>query len=63
MQVLEAKFKAVVEDVKARYQKVSQSWLGTVAVETSDYISKKLVAAGVPHEVLMLRTTIKPKSL
>ena len=26
--------------------------VGTVAVETSDFLSKKLVAAGVPHEVL-----------
>ena len=49
---LDAKFKAVVEDVKARYQKGQPVLVGTVAVETSDYISKKLVAAGVPHEVL-----------
>ena len=26
--------------------------VGTVAVETSDFLSKKLVEAGVPHEVL-----------
>ncbi|VNK62311.1 preprotein translocase subunit SecA [Streptococcus pneumoniae] len=49
---IESKFKAVVEDVKARYQKGQPVLVGTVAVETSDYISKKLVAAGVPHEVL-----------
>ncbi|VPF93220.1 preprotein translocase subunit SecA [Streptococcus pneumoniae] len=49
---IESKFKAVVEDVKARYQKGQPILVGTVAVETSDYISKKLVAAGVPHEVL-----------
>ena len=49
---IEAKFKAVVEDVKARYQKGQPVLVGTVAVETSDYISKKLVEAGVPHEVL-----------
>ena len=49
---IEAKFKAVVEDVKDRYQKGQPVLVGTVAVETSDYISKKLVAAGVPHEVL-----------
>lgn len=49
---IEYKFKAVVEDVKARYQKGQPVLVGTVAVETSDYISKKLVAAGVPHEVL-----------
>lgn len=49
---IESKFKAVVEDVKARYQKGQPVLVGTVAVETSDYISKKLVAAGIPHEVL-----------
>ncbi|HFN0070179.1 TPA: preprotein translocase subunit SecA [Streptococcus pneumoniae] len=49
---IESKFKAVVEDVKARYQKGQPVLVGTVAVETSDYISKKLIAAGVPHEVL-----------
>ena len=49
---LDAKFKAVIEDVKARYQKGQPVLVGTVAVETSDFLSKKLVAAGVPHEVL-----------
>ncbi|WP_288203664.1 preprotein translocase subunit SecA [uncultured Streptococcus sp.] len=49
---IDAKFKAVVEDVKARYQKGQPVLVGTVAVETSDFLSKKLVAAGVPHEVL-----------
>ena len=56
---LEAKFKAVVEDVKARYQKSQPVLVGTVAVETSDYISKKLVAAGVPHEVLNAKNHYK----
>ena len=49
---LDAKFKAVVEDVKARYQEGQPVLVGTVAVETSDFLSKKLVEAGVPHEVL-----------
>ena len=49
---LESKFKAVVEDVKERHLKGQPVLVGTVAVETSDYLSKKLVAAGSPHEVL-----------
>ncbi|HFI0237188.1 TPA: preprotein translocase subunit SecA [Streptococcus suis] len=49
---LEYKFNAVVADVKRRYEKGQPVLVGTVAVETSDLISKKLVAAGVPHEVL-----------
>lgn len=56
---IEAKFKAVVEDVKTRYQKGQPVLVGTVAVETSDYISKKLVAAGVPHEVLNAKNHYK----
>ncbi|MDV8723338.1 preprotein translocase subunit SecA [Streptococcus pneumoniae] len=56
---IESKFKAVVEDVKARYQKGQPVLVGTVAVETSDYISKKLVAAGVPHEVLNAKNHYK----
>ena len=56
---IEAKFKAVVKDVKARYQKGQPVLVGKVAVETSDYISKKLVAAGVPHEVLNAKNHYK----
>ena len=49
---LEAKFKAVVEDVKERYKTGQPVLVGTVSVDTSDYLSQKLVAAGIPHEVL-----------
>lgn len=56
---IEAKFKAVVKDVKARYQKGQPVLVGTVAVETSDYISKKLVEVGVPHEVLNAKNHYK----
>ena len=56
---IEAKFNAVVEDVKVRYQKGQPVLVGTVAVETSDYISQKLVAAGIPHEVLNAKNHYK----
>ncbi|HFI0701887.1 TPA: preprotein translocase subunit SecA [Streptococcus suis] len=49
---LEYKFNAVVADVKRRYEKGQPVLVGTVAVETSDYLSQRLVAAGIPHEVL-----------
>lgn len=49
---LEYKFNAVIANVKRRYEKGQPVLVGTVAVETSDLISQKLVAAGVPHEVL-----------
>ncbi|GGE35062.1 preprotein translocase subunit SecA [Streptococcus himalayensis] len=56
---IESKFKAVVQDVKERYQKGQPVLVGTVAVETSDYISKMLVKAGVPHEVLNAKNHYK----
>ena len=56
---IEAKFNAVVEDVKVRYQKGQPVLVGTVAVETSDYISQKLVAAGLPNEVLNAKNHYK----
>ena len=56
---LEAKFKAVVEDVKERYKTGQPVLVGTVSVETSDYLSQKLVAAGIPHEVLNAKNHYK----
>ncbi|MGC4441423.1 hypothetical protein ABXW85_21430, partial [Streptococcus suis] len=56
---LQAKFNAVVEDVRARHEKGQPVLVGTVAVETSDLISKKLVQAGVPHEVLNAKNHFK----
>lgn len=48
----EAKFNAVVEDIKERNKLGQPVLVGTVAVETSELISKKLKKAGVRHEVL-----------
>ncbi|CAM3102999.1 preprotein translocase subunit SecA [Lactococcus hircilactis] len=49
---LETKFKAVLEDIKRRHAQGQPLLIGTVAVETSELISKKLVEAKIPHEVL-----------
>nr|WP_205396867.1 preprotein translocase subunit SecA [Streptococcus lutetiensis] len=56
---LASKFRAVVEDVKRRHAKGQPVLVGTVAVETSDLISKKLVEAGIPHEVLNAKNHFK----
>lgn len=56
---LDSKFRAVVVDVKERYEQGQPVLVGTVAVETSDLISRKLVAAGVPHEVLNAKNHFK----
>ncbi|HEP1465783.1 preprotein translocase subunit SecA [Streptococcus pyogenes] len=56
---LESKFRAVVDDVKTRHAKGQPILVGTVAVETSDLISRKLVEAGIPHEVLNAKNHFK----
>ncbi|QGH34105.1 preprotein translocase subunit SecA [Gracilibacillus salitolerans] len=49
---MEGKFRAVVEEIKERYEKGQPVLVGTVAVETSELIAKLLKKAGVNHNVL-----------
>jgi len=48
----EAKWNAVIEEIKRRTEKQQPVLVGTVAIETSERLSKKLKKAGVDHEVL-----------
>jgi preprotein translocase subunit SecA len=48
----EAKFAAVVQDIAQRHTKGQPVLVGTASVERSEYLSKALVAAGIPHSVL-----------
>ena len=49
---IDGKFKAVVKEIKERHQKGQPVLVGTVAVETSEHISKLLKKAGIKHDVL-----------
>jgi preprotein translocase subunit SecA len=49
---IEAKFNAVVDDLKERHEKGQPVLVGTIAVETSEYLSALLTRRGVPHNVL-----------
>jgi preprotein translocase subunit SecA len=49
---VEAKFAAVVTDIKERNEKGQPVLVGTIAVETSEYLSELLKRQGVPHKVL-----------
>ncbi len=49
---MDGKFKAVVQDIKERHENGQPVLVGTVAVETSEIISRYLDKAGVPHNVL-----------
>ncbi len=49
---VEAKFAAAVGDIKERHTKGQPVLVGTIAVETSEYLSELLKRQGVPHNVL-----------
>ncbi|MFC7063336.1 preprotein translocase subunit SecA [Halobacillus seohaensis] len=49
---MDGKFRAVVEDIKERYENGQPVLVGTVAVDTSEIISRYLNKANVPHNVL-----------
>ena len=48
----EAKYDAVVEDIRERHAKGQPILVGTVSVEKSEHLSQKLTKLGVPHSVL-----------
>ena len=48
----EAKYKAIIEKIKECYEKGQPVLVGTIAIETSELISKLLDRAHLPHEVL-----------
>ena len=48
----EAKYKAIIQTVKERYELGQPVLIGTIAIETSELISNLLKQAKIPHEVL-----------
>lgn len=48
----EAKFKAVVEEVKELHERGQPVLVGTISIEKSEHLSKMLGRYGVPHHVL-----------
>jgi preprotein translocase subunit SecA len=48
----EAKYDAVVDDIAERHHKGQPILVGTVSVEKSEHLSKKLRQRGIPHSVL-----------
>ena len=49
---MEGKFQAVMRDIKERHEKGQPVLVGTIAVETSEYLSELLTRQGIPHNVL-----------
>ncbi|WP_203623238.1 preprotein translocase subunit SecA [Lacticaseibacillus sp. 866-1] len=56
---LDAKFKAVTRDIKARHAKGQPILVGTVAIESSERLSKLLDEEGIPHSVLNAKNHAK----
>ncbi len=48
----EGKYKAIINEIKARHEVGQPVLVGTIAVETSELISERLKKAHIPHEVL-----------
>jgi preprotein translocase subunit SecA len=48
----EGKFQAVIRDIKERHEKGQPVLVGTIAVETSEYLSQLLTRQGIAHNVL-----------
>ncbi len=48
----EEKFNAVVADIEAAHAKGQPVLVGTINIDTSEYLSEKLKRKGVPHKVL-----------
>lgn len=49
---MQGKFEAVAKDIKERHEKGQPVLVGTVAIETSEIISKHLTKYKIPHNVL-----------
>ncbi|MFD1429794.1 preprotein translocase subunit SecA [Lacticaseibacillus mingshuiensis] len=56
---LDAKFRAVTEDIKERHKKGQPILVGTVAIESSERLSKMLDDENIPHSVLNAKNHAK----
>ncbi|GLB47144.1 protein translocase subunit SecA [Philodulcilactobacillus myokoensis] len=60
---LKSKFDAVINEVKKLHHKGQPILLGTVAVETSEYLSQRLDQEHIPHVVLNAKNHAKEASI
>ena len=49
---LEAKWRAVVQEIRERHERGQPVLVGTVAIETSEVLGRRLSRAGIPHNIL-----------
>lgn len=59
----EAKYNALVQDVKERHEKGQPILIGTPSVEKSEIVDQKLNALGIPHQVLNAKNHAKEAAI
>lgn len=55
----EAKYRAIINFIKERYEQGQPILIGTIAIETSELISSLLKQAKIPHEVLNAKNHVR----
>lgn len=60
---IDAKYNAIIEDVKQRHAKGQPVLIGTVSIEKNEELGRRLARAGLPHEVLNAKNNEKEGSI
>lgn len=60
---LDAKYNAIIEDVKVRHAKGQPVLIGTVSIEKNEELSRRLARAGLTHEVLNAKNNEREGSI
>ncbi len=60
---IDAKYNAVIEDIKVRHAKGQPVLIGTVSIEKNEELGRRLKAAGLPHEVLNAKNNEREGSI
>jgi len=60
---VDAKYDAIIKDVRARYEKGQPVLIGTVSIEKNEELGRRLAKAGLPHQVLNAKNNEKEGSV
>ncbi len=60
---IDAKYQAIIEDVKKRTEKGQPILIGTVSIEKNEELSRRLHAAGIRHELLNAKNNEREGSI
>lgn len=59
----EAKFRAIIREVKRLHTKGQPILIGTVSIEKNEHLSRQLKKAGIPHQILNAKNNEKEASI